>query len=479
MSAEEGVKTKKAENFGEWYLEVIAKSDVVDERVPIKGVNILMPTGMEMWHSMMDRLDEMLKGIGVQNYNFPLFIPEKLLKREAAHFKGFIPEVAWVTHAGKTKLSEKMAVRPTSEIIMYEMFKLWIRSYKDLPLKVNQYVNIVRWDTKMTKPLIRDREFLWHETHSAHSTEKEADDEVKIALNIYRRLINETLGLEYLELDRPEWDRFPGAEMSVALDAVMPDGKILQLGTVHNLGQKFSQAVGIKFIDKDGEKRLPYQLSYGVSTRLIGAVVGIHGDDKGLIIPPAVAPVQIVIVPVYNNENRVKVMQKCGEVLGRLEEKEFRVHLDSREQHTPGYKYHEWELKGVPVRIEIGPRDIEKGQVTLVRRDFLERIAVPEDKLEEQLLEVMDSIGFQLQKRSKELLKVSDAKDLKDIKAKVKEGGFLRIDFCMGEKCAKKLKTQTQLSVRGTLFGKNEKAGKTCAVCGKAAKAKVYLAHAY
>jgi len=479
MSSEEGIKTKKAQDFGKWYLEVISKSDVVDERVPIKGSNILMPTGMEMWHAMMDRLDELLKGIGVQNYYFPLFIPEKLLKKEAAHFKGFVPEVAWVTHAGKTKLSERMAIRPTSEIIMYEMFKLWIRSYKDLPLKVNQYANIVRWDTKMTKPLIRDREFLWHETHSAHATEEEADKEVKVALGIYNKLVSGMLGLEYLELDRPEWDRFPGAEQSVALDAVMPDGKILQVGTVHNLGQKFSQAVGIRFVDKDGNKRLPYQLSYGIATRLIGAVVGIHGDDKGLIIPPAAAPVQIVIVPIYTNESKSKVMQKCGEILGRLEEKDFRVHLDAREQYTPGYKFHEWELKGVPVRIEIGPKDIEKGQVTLVRRDFLERIAVPEDKLEEQLLEVMDSIGFQLQKRAKELLKVSDAKDLKEIKNKAEDGGFIRVDFCMKESCAKKLKTQTQLSVRGNLFGKNEKAGKTCAVCGKAAKEKVYLAHAY
>ncbi len=477
MATEERMKTKKSENFGKWYLEVIAKSDVVDERVPMKGSNVLLPTGMEMWHTTMDKLDELLKRIGVQNYYFPLFIPEKLLKKEAAHFKGFIPEVAWVTMAGKTRLKEKMAVRPTSEIIMYEMFKLWIHSYKDLPLKVNQYVNIVRWDTKMTKPLLRDREFLWHETHSAHATEKEADEEVKKALEVYSRLIRDMLALDYLVLDRPEWDKFHGAEQTIALDAVMPDGKTLQIGTVQNLGQKFSQAIGIKFLDEKGNKRLPYQLSYGVSTRLLGAVVGIHGDDRGLIIPPAIAPLQAVIVPIYTGETKAAVMQKCGEVLGKLEEMDFRVHLDSREQFTPGYKFHEWELKGVPVRIEIGPKDIEKAQVTLVRRDFLERIAVPEDKLEEHLLETMDSIGFQLQKRAT-VLHIEDAGTLKEIKRHAAEG-FVRIDFCMRELCAKKLKNKMQLSVRGTLFGKHEAPGKSCAVCSKPAKAKVYLARAY
>ncbi len=472
-----GLNFKKSENFGEWYLEVIKKSDIVDERVPIKGFNVLMPEGYEIWHQMMDRLDGMLKKIGVQNYYFPLLIPERFLKKEAEHFKGFNPETAWVTHAGETKLDERLAIRPTSETIMYEMFKLWIRSYQDLPLKVNQYTNIVRWDTKSTKPLIRDREFLWHETHSAHASAEEAEKEVDAALKIYRSLITGLLGIDYLELVRPEWDKFAGAEYSAALDAVMPDGKLLQIGTVHYLGENFSKPLGMVYLDNKGEKRNTYQICYGVTTRLLGALIGIHGDDRGLILPPEIAPVQIAIVPIYTKETREKILEKAGEILGRLE-KSYRVKLDDSDK-TPGFKFHEHELKGVPLRIEIGPKDLEKKQVTLVRRDFLEKIPVDEEKLERQITEAFDSIFLQLKKRSEENLKVTDAKDYEELKSSLNEGGFVRINFCMRESCADKIKAETKAEVRGTLFSMEEKVAGNCAVCGEKATAKVYVARAY
>ncbi|MBU3957813.1 MAG: proline--tRNA ligase [Nanoarchaeota archaeon] len=472
-----GMNFKKSENFGEWYLEVIKKSDIVDERVPIKGFNVLMPEGYEIWHIMMDRLDAMLKKIGAQNYYFPLLIPERFLKREAEHFKGFNPETAWVTHAGETKLEERLAIRPTSETIMYEMFKLWIRSYQDLPLKVNQYTNIVRWDTKSTKPLIRDREFLWHETHSAHAIAEEAEKEVDEALKIYRSLITGLLGISYLEFARPEWDKFPGADYSVALDAVLPDGKLLQIGTVHNLGQNFSKPIEMVFLDSEGKKKYPYQLSYGVTTRLLGALIAIHGDDRGLILPPEVAPAQIAIVPIYTKETREKVLEKAGEIFGRLE-KSYRVVLDDSEK-TPGFKFHHHELKGVPLRIEIGPKDLEKKQVTLVRRDFLEKIPVEEENLERQITEAFDSIFLQLKKRSEENLMVTDAKDYDGLKANLNAGGFVRISFCMRETCADKIKADTKAEVRGTLFSIEEGVSGNCAVCGGKASARAYVARAY
>jgi prolyl-tRNA synthetase len=472
-----GLNFKKSENFGEWYLEVIKKSDIVDERVPIKGFNVLMPEGYEIWHIMMDRLDALLKKIGVQNYYFPLVIPERFLKKEAEHFKGFTPEVAWVTHAGETKLDEKLAIRPTSEAIMYDMFRLWIRSYQDLPLKVNQYANIVRWDTKSTKPLIRDREFLWHETHTAHATAEEAEKEVDEALKIYRSLITGLLGMDYLEVVRPEWDKFPGAEYSVGLDAVMPDGKVLQMGTVHYLGEKFSKALEMKYLDKDGNKKNTYQICYGTTTRLLGALIAIHGDDRGLILPPEVAPVQIAIVPIYMKDTREKVLEKSGEILGRLE-KSYRVVLDDSEK-TPGFKFHQHELKGVPLRIEIGPKDLEKKQVVLVRRDFLEKIPVEEENLEKQITEAFDSIFLQLKKRSEENLIVTDAKNYDELKSSLNAGGFVRINFCMRESCADRIKAETKAEVRGTLFSIEEKVSGNCAVCGEKATARAYVARAY
>ena len=480
MSEEMGLTVKKSEDFSKWYLEVLQKSEVLDERYGVKGFVIYMPTGTFLLRRMQDIFEEGLQKTGHKAVIFPVIIPEKNLSKETEHIKGFEGEVFWITHGGYNKLEERLCLRPTSETAFYPMYSIWLRSHTQLPFKLYQAVSAYRAETKMTKPLIRGREFFWIEAHTAQKTFEDADKQVEEDMGIFEKGLS-SLCLPFLLCQRPEWDKFAGAEKTHAYDAVLPDGKVLQIGTTHNLGEKFSKPFDIKYMDQNGKKTYVNQTTFGIGlSRIIGALVAIHGDDKGLILPPAVAPTQIVIVPIYTAETKTKVMEKAGELLGKLEEKNFRVILDDREGKTPGFKFHEWELKGVPLRIEIGPRDLEKGQVVLTRRDFLERIPIAEEKLEEQALEVLDSIGFQLQKRAKELLKVTEAKTIKDMKKALEEkGGFVHIDFCGHESCAKKIKDDTGAEVRGTIVGKKEPAKGNCVVCGKKAVQKVYAARSY
>ena len=480
MSEEMGLTVKKSEDFSKWYLEVLQKSEVLDERYGVKGFVIYMPTGTFLLRRMQDIFEEGLQKTGHKAVIFPVIIPEKNLSKETEHIKGFEGEVFWITHGGYNKLEERLCLRPTSETAFYPMYSIWLRSHTQLPFKLYQAVSAYRAETKMTKPLIRGREFFWIEAHTAQKTFEDADKQVEEDMGIFEKGLS-SLCLPFLLCQRPEWDKFAGAEKTHAYDAVLPDGKVLQIGTTHNLGEKFSKPFDIKYMDQNGKKTYVNQTTFGIGlSRIIGALVAIHGDDKGLILPPAVAPTQIVIVPIYTAETKTKVMEKAGELLGKLEEKNFRVILDDREGKTPGFKFHEWEMKGVPLRIEIGPRDLEKGQVVLTRRDFLERIPIAEEKLEEQALEVLDSIGFQLQKRAKELLKVTEAKTIKDMKKALEEkGGFVHIDFCGHESCAKKIKDDTGAEVRGTIVGKKEPAKGNCVVCGKKAVQKVYAARSY
>jgi prolyl-tRNA synthetase len=335
----------------------------------------------------------------------------------------------------------------------------------------------------MTKPLLRSREIIWLEAHDVQKTKEDCADQVKEDMEIFNNMVTGGLCVPTLLLKRMEWDKFPGAESTYAFETVLPDGKAMQIGTTHDLGQRFSKVFNITFLDENGKKQFAFQTCFGPGvSRILGAMMGIHGDDRGLILPPAVAPMQIVIVPIFTKENKPQVFAKCGEILGWLAEKGFRVHLDIREQYTPGFKFHEWELKGVPVRIEIGPKDIEKKAVSLVRRDFMERQSVPEEKLAEQLLEIMDSITAQLRKRADALLTVQEAADYKELKGNLDKGGFVKIPFCMDEKCDEKLKSDTGAEVRGTLFGKDSTAPKLpakCAICGKPAKQIAYVARSY
>jgi prolyl-tRNA synthetase len=480
MSEELGLSVKKAENFGKWYLEVLKKAGVLDTRYGIKGFLVYMPLGMLTVKEIYNLFEDELETRKHKPVLFPVVIPSSSFKKEAEHIKGFEKEVFWITHAGKKKLYEKMCLRPTSETAMYPLYSIWIRSHLQLPLKLYQSTAMYRYETKMTKPLMRGREFLWIETHTAQKDWDGAVDQVKEDMEIFKNVVTDELCIPFLLLKRPEWDKFAGADDTYAFETLLPDGISLQIGTTHNLGEKFAKVFKIKYTDAFKKKKYVNQTCYGIGIgRILGALISIHGDKRGLILPPVVAPVQVVIIPIYTKETKTKVLEKCGEILGKLEERGFRVHLDDRDKYTPGFKFNEWELKGVPLRIEIGPKDIENHKISLVRRDFLERVTINEDKLEEFILETLDSIGFQLLKRAQELMIIKDAKDYKDLKKKIKAGGFIRIPFCMKEKCAKKLKNKTTAEVRGTLFGKREKAKGKCAICGKKAKEMVYVAKAY
>jgi len=480
MSEELGLSVKKAEDFGKWYLEVLQKAEIVDSRYGVKGFQIYLPTGMLTIKEMVRLFDEELQKTGHKPALFPVLVPEKALKKEAEHIRGFGKEVFWITHAGENKLEERLCLRPTSETAMYPMYSIWIRSYLQLPFKLYQDCCVYRYETKMTKPLFRGREFYWIEAHTAQRIWEDAENQVKEDMKIFENVVIKKLGIPFLLLKRPDWDKFPGAEATYAFETILPDGITLQVGTTHNLGEKFARVFNIKYLDKDKKKKYVNQTCYGIGiSRILAALITIHGDDRGLIFPPVVAPVQIVIVPIYTKNTRAEVLEKCGEILGRLEEKGFKVHLDDREKYTPGFKFHEWELKGVPLRIEIGPLDIENKKVSLVRRDFLERVTINEDKLEEFVLETLDSIAFQLDKRAKELFLIHDAKDYKEIKSKLKKGGFIRIPFCMKEKCAERLKNDTGAEIRGTLFGKSEKTKGKCAICNGDAKETAYIAKSY
>ncbi len=424
MSKELGMTHKKSD-LGEWYVEVVRKADLA-EYSPVEGCIIIKPYGYAIWERIYEWLNERIKETGHKNVYFPLLIPERLLKKEAEHFEGFTPEVAWVTHGGKKKLNERLAIRPTSETIMYTTFSKWIRSYKDLPLKVNQWANIVRWETKMTKPFLRGREFLWQEGHTAHRTKEDADEEVEKMLNVYKELAEDVLAIPVLTGKKTDSEKFAGALYTMSIEGLMPDGKALQMGTSHNLGQHFSKVFDIKFSDEDEKKKHVWQTSWGVSTRLIGAVVMVHGDDKGLVLPPKVAPIQVVIVPIPSNERTAEEARKLADALRPL-----RVEIDERER-TPGFKFNDWELRGVPVRIELGAREIESGELTVFRRDTRERTKLSSKNAKEGIERILDEIQSNLFERARKFLesRMDVAKSVDELVEKINEGKIVRAAVC-------------------------------------------------
>lgn len=471
----------KEKEFLQWYTAIIKYANIVDNRSPVKGSNVIMPYGYSIWESIVAKLDGELKATGHKNAYFPLFIPEDYLKKEAEHFEGFIPEVAWVTRAGDRELDRKLALRPTSETIMYEMFRLWIRSHSDLPFKINQWCNIIRFDTKETKPLLRDREFLWSEGHTCHATAEEAEEQVKESMRLYEAVYRESC-MSFLILRRPKYDTFAGAIYSIAYDCPLPDGRTLQIGTTHNLGQGFSKAFNITFQDKDKKNKNVHQTCYGLSTRLIAAIVGMHGDEKGLIIPPYIAPIQIVIVPIYKKEQRVEVIKVSEKIHKKLLKAGFKVELDKREGYTPGWKFNEWEVRGVPIRLELGPRDIENEQVVLVRRDTGEKNSVPMKDTAKNAKKILGEVHDFLQKRADKLLEdsISHPKNYEElIEIQKTKRGFSRVNWCGDEACAEKVKDETGADVRGTREDIKEKPDGDCIICGTKAKEVVYIASAY
>ncbi|MEM3458340.1 MAG: proline--tRNA ligase [Candidatus Bathyarchaeia archaeon] len=476
-----GVTVKKSEDFSEWYTQVIVKSGMADY-APVKGCMIFREHSYAIWEKIQQIFDQKIKATGHRNVYFPLFIPESFLKKEAEHFVGFTPEVAWVTMGGDTPLEEKLALRPTSETIMYATFAKWIRSWRDLPIKINQWCNIIRWDTKGTKLFLRTREFLWQEGHTAHATKEEADQEVMQILNEYKDVMENYLAIPVLTGKKSESDKFPGALYTTALEAIMPDGKALQMGTSHQLGQNFSKVFKIKFLDKDEKEQYVWQTSWGFSTRMIGALVMVHGDDKGLVLPPKVAPIQVVVVPIpYKDADPKAILTKAKQIYEKLQKKGIQVVLDNRAEYTPGWKFNEWELKGVPVRIEIGPRDVKQKQVTLARRDTLEKMTAKEEKIIDAVTELLEEIQKNLFNKARKALEenITTVKTYSEFKKVLrKKGGFLRACWCASPECEEKIKEETGATIRIVPF-KKEKTFAGCVYCGGKAKEVVYFARAY
>lgn len=480
MAEQEGITVKKNEDFSEWYTQVVLKSGLADYG-PVQGTIAFREHSFGIWEKIQEIFNGMLKKSGHKNVYFPMLIPESFLKKEAEHFKGFIPEVFWVTHAGKDKLGERLAIRPTSETVIYHFYSKWIRSWRDLPVLLNQWCNIARAEIKSTKPFIRTSEFLWQEGHTAHATKEEADKEVMTILKFYQELIEHHLAIPVLVGKKTEREKFAGALYTTTVEAMMPDGKALQMGTSHNLGQNFSKPFEIKFVDKDKKEKYVWTTSWGIATRLIGAIVMVHGDDKGLVLPPRIAPYQVVIIPIYYKETGKKaILKKVREISKELEENGIRVTVDERAEHTPGWKFNEWELKGVPIRIEVGPKDMEKKQVVIVRRDNSEKVEVKEKDLKKKISLTLDSIQKDLFKKAKDFLEknIATAKSYEEFKKTVGKGGFVKACWCSEQHCEDQIKLETGATIR-TVPLKKEKVFSNCIYCGKKADKAVYFAKSY
>ncbi len=469
----------KTKNFSEWYVEVIRQAELADY-APIQGCIIFRPNSYAIWENIQKFVDSEIKKTGHRNAYFPLLIPEKLLKKEAEHFAGFTPECAWVTRGGNTELEEPLAIRPTSETIMYTMFKNWVQSHRDLPILLNQWCSVVRWETKATKPFLRTREFLWQEGHTAHVTKEQADMEVKSILEVYRKLLEDYLAIPVIVGVKSEREKFAGALYTTTVEAMMPDGKALQAGTSHNLGQHFSKVFDITFLDEKEQKQYAWQTSWGVSTRLIGALIMAHGDNKGLIIPPRIAATKAVIIPIYFSDNKDKVMEKARELRDKLSESGIETFLDSRENYTPGYKFNDWELKGVPLRVEVGPKDIEKKQAVMVRRDNGKKVFVKEEEIVQWARTILEDLQKSLFEKAKKALQESirEPKDYKDFyKILEEKGGFLKAGWCGNGGCEDKIKEETGATIRAVPF--EDENAENCIYCGKGPAKKAYFARAY
>ncbi|MEM4164431.1 MAG: proline--tRNA ligase [Nitrososphaerales archaeon] len=481
MSKEIGITVKKVEDFSEWYNQVVLKAELADY-ASAKGFMVLRPYGYQIWEIIQSVLDCEFKKLGHRNAYFPALIPESILKREAEHFKGFVPEVFWVTEAGDNRLGERLAVRPTSETIAYSSYSKWIRSWRDLPLLLNFWNSVMRAEIKSTKPFLRTSEFLWQEGHTAHATKEEADEETMKILNLYKWFIEEYLAIPVLAGCKTEREKFVGALYTTTLEAIMPDGKALQMGTSHNLGQNFSKVFEIKYLGQDKQEHYVWQTSWGVSWRLIGAVIMVHGDDKGLILPPKIAPIQVVVIPIfYKDKPNEKLASKAKEITTTLQQNGIRAFCDDREEYTPGWKFNDWELKGVPLRLEIGPRDLEKHTVTFALRDTGKRVEVDESSAAERAKALLEELQKRLKARAESMLKeLSSTADSYDEFKRIlsTKGGFIKAGWCGDQACEASIKEDTGADIRVVPF-EGDPSIHRCVYCGKEAKITAYFARAY
>ena len=479
---DQGITVKKEEDIAEWYSQVCLRSDVADYGVT-KGTMIIRPNGYAIWQAIQDYFNKnIIQKTGAKNAYFPLFIPESFFKKEATHAKGFTPEVAWIDKK-VTGDGERLAIRPTSETIMYDSYSKWIHSYKDLPLKINQWCNIVRWETEATKLFLRSREFLWQEGHCVYETEEECKKDTINYIKLYAKLCEELLALPVLIGRKTEKEKFAGAKTTYTIESFMPDGKALQCGTSHELGQGFAKAFNIRFLGKDEKQHLPWQNSWGLSTRLIGALIMTHSDDKGLILPPSIAENKLVIIPIIKSDSKEKILKKSQEILKQLSA--FNPILDDREEYTPGWKYNEWELKGIPIRIELGPRDLEKSQVVIVRRDTGKKTELKTKNLKElkkSLDKELENMQNSLYKKAKQFLDSSiiQAKTMDELIKNIKNKKITKVKFCGEENCEDLIKEKTQgASSRCIPFDSTIKKEDKCIQCHKSAKVEVYFSRSY
>ncbi len=464
------------EDFARWYTDVVIKAELVDYS-SVKGCVILRPYGQAIWENIQRILDGMFKATGHENVAMPIFIPESLLQKEKDHVKGFAPEVAWVTHGGEEELQERLCVRPTSETLFCEHFSHIVHSYRDLPKLYNQWCSVVRWE-KTTRPFLRSREFWWQEGHTIHETAEEAVEETERMLDIYRTLAEDYLRIPVICGRKTDSEKFAGAEATYTIEAMMHDGRALQSGTSHYFGDGFPKAFDITFADRQNQLRHPFETSWGVSTRIIGAIIMTHGDDDGLILPPAIAPIQVVVVPVA--QHKPGVLEAAADCARRLREAGYRVKVDDSD-NSPGWKYAEYEMKGVPVRLEIGPRDMEKGQCVLVRRDDRSKTAVSLENLEKSVGETLDALGDNLYRRAlenREKRTFSCANMAELEQAVEKELGFYKAMWCGDAQCEEMLKDKLDISSRCIPF-QQEQLSDRCVCCGKPAKKLVYWGKAY
>lgn len=479
MSKELGLTVKRSQDISEWYTQVIQKADLI-EYSAVSGCYILKPNAYFIWEQIQGFVDKDFKKVGIQNVYFPLFIPEKFLVKEQEHVQGFAPEVAWVTEAGNTKLDERLAIRPTSETIMYPTFSKMIRSWRDLPLRYNQWNNVVRWEFKHPVPFLRSREFLWNEGHTVFATEKEALAEEKEILGIYKKVNEELLALPGIMGKKTDKEKFAGALFTSSIEHLLPDGKAVQGPDFHYDGQNFARAFDITFLDADKQKQFAYQNTWAITTRQIGVMVMVHGDDKGLVLPPRVANIQVVIVPIFDTKTKDKVMAEAKKLEAKVKAK-FRAKLDDREDVSPGWKFNEWELKGVPIRVEIGPKDIAKKQVVLVRRDTLKKEAVKVGKLPEKIGDVLEDIHKSMFNKAADFIKKNThkVKTYHELKELLKtKGGFLQAGWCGERACEDKVKDETGAKITNIPF-EQEKVSSDCILCGKKAKYVVNFAKSY
>jgi len=480
MGKEIGITVKKSEDFSEWYTQTVIKSELVDY-APVKGLIVLRPDGYSIWESLKSSLDEKFADTGHRNGFLPILIPESLLGKEKDHFAGFNPEVFWVTKSGDSEIGDRLALRPTSETLAYTLFSKWIRSWRDLPLKINFWNTALRAEIKATKPFLRTSEFLWQEGHTVHMQKEEAEKEVTDILELYKKTVEEELAIPVITGKKSDKEKFVGAVYTLTMESLMPDGKALQMGTSHFLGQNFSKPFDVKFTDKENIESYAWQTSWGVSWRLIGGMIMVHGDDNGLVLPPRVAPIQVIIIPIYySDEDKEKIQKVSQEIEAKLKAMKIRVQVDNREQLTPGFKFNDWEMKGIPLRIEIGPKDLEKNQVTFARRHNRQKDDQAIAGLVDRVVSELDKIHNDMFADARKILedKTVEVNNYDDFKAELEKGRLIKAPICDNSECEEKIKEETSADIR-VIKDDAEDSNSKCIKCSNQSVIKPLFARGY